>query len=53
MAIVATRIFMSAIYLEVGFLVVIKQPVLPRVRVVACFAVGAETRFVYIVTGMA
>lgn len=44
---------MRAINLESCSLIMVEQPVLPRVRVMTCFAVSAEACFVYIVDVMA
>ena len=53
MAVVATQVVMGAINGEVGRCVVIKQPYIPGVGVVAALAIRTEPCFVDVIARMA
>jgi len=53
MAVVAAELFMRACEPETRAYVMVENPVVPRVRVVAQLAMGAEPSFVHIVTAVA
>ena len=52
MAIIATKILMRSVYPEVRLPVMVKQPVFPGIRVMACLTVGAEACFMYIIASV-
>ena len=52
MAIVAAKILMRAVYPEVRLPVMVKQPVLPGIRVMACLAIGSEACFMYVIASV-
>ena len=52
MAVVAPQVLVGAINGEIGRFVVIKQPYIPGIGVVAALAIGAEPCFVGVISGV-
>ena len=52
MAVVATQVLVGAINGEIGRFVVIKQPYIPGIGVVAALAIGAKSCFVDVISSV-